>query len=117
VKQQLEVDIARVDSADLVSVSGELDMASALGLAGPLTDIANDGDGSVVVDLSRLSFMDSTGMSVLLNARRRLIRQGRGMLVVCPAGPVLRVFELTSMIDTLRVQPSRAAALAALDGA
>ena len=55
-------------------------------------------------------------MSVLLNARRRLTRQGRGMLVVCPAGPVLRVFELTSMIDTLRVHPSREAAMAALDG-
>jgi anti-sigma B factor antagonist len=116
VKQQLEVDISRVDSTDLVSVSGELDMASALGLAGPLTDIANDGDTSVVVDLTDLLFMDSTGMSVLLNARRRLTRQGRGMLVVCPTGPVLRVFELTSMVETLRVHPSREAAMAALDG-
>ena len=115
-KPQLEVDITRMDSTDLVAVSGELDMASALGLAGPLTDIANDGEGSVVVDLSGLAFMDSTGMSVLLNARRRLTRQGRGMLVICPAGPVLRVFELTSMVDTLRVHPSRAAAMSALDG-
>jgi anti-anti-sigma regulatory factor len=55
-------------------------------------------------------------MSVLLNARRRLTRQGRGMLVVCPAGAVLRVFELTSMVETLRVHPSREAALAALNG-
>jgi hypothetical protein len=38
------------------------------------------------------------------------------MLVVCPAGAVLRVFELTSMVETLRVHPSREAALAALDG-
>jgi anti-anti-sigma factor len=116
-KQQLEVDISRLDSTDLLAVHGELDMASALGLAGPLSDVANDGAGSVVIDLSGLSFMDSTGMSVLLNARRRLTRQGRGMLVVCPAGPVLRVFELTSMVQTLRVHPSREAALAALDGA
>jgi anti-sigma B factor antagonist len=115
-KQQLAVDITRMDATDLVTVSGELDMASALGLAGPLTDIAHDGDGSVVIDLSGLSFMDSTGMSVLLNARRRLTRQGRGMLVICPAGPVMRVFELTSMVETLRVHPSREAAMAALDG-
>jgi anti-sigma B factor antagonist len=115
-KQQLEVDISRLDSADLLAVNGELDIASALALAGPLSAIANDGDGSVVIDLSGLSFMDSTGMSVLLNARRRLTRQGRGMLVVCPAGAVLRVFELTSMVETLRVHPSREAALAALNG-
>ena len=113
---QLEVDISRAGSADVFDVRGELDAASALGLAGPLTDIANDGDGAVVLDLSELSFMDSTGMSVLLNARRRLTRQGRQLLVVCPSGPVMRLFELTSLIDTLRVHPSKDAALASLDG-
>ena len=112
--QQLEVDISSVDSADLIDVRGELDIASALGLAGPLTDIATDGDRHVVLDLTGLSFMDSTGMSVLLNARRRLTRQGRQLLVVCPEGPVMRLFELTSLVDTLRVHPSKEAALAAL---
>ena len=114
--QQLEIDISRVGAADVLDVRGELDIASALGLAGPLSDIATDGDGHVVLDLSELSFMDSTGMSVLLNARRRLTRQGRRLLVVCPSGPVMRLFELTSLIDTLGVHPSRGAALAALDG-
>src|SRR4051812_36772931 len=103
--QQLEVDISQENSAHVLDVRGELDMGSALGLAAPLTEIANDGEGAVLLDLSGLSFMDSTGMSVLLNARRRLTRQGRGMLVVCPQGPVLRVFELTSLIDTFRVHP------------
>jgi anti-sigma B factor antagonist len=114
--QELEIDISRVGPADVFDVRGELDIGSALSLAGPLTDIATDGEGHVVLDLSELSFMDSTGMSVLLNARRRLTRQGRRLLVVCPAGPVMRLFELTSLIDTLGVHPSKDAALAALDG-
>jgi anti-anti-sigma factor len=112
--QTLEVDISRAGHTDVLDVRGELDAGSALALAGPLTDIANDGDSHVVLDLSGLSFMDSTGMSVLLNARRRLTRQGRNLLVVCPSGPVMRLFELTSLIDTLRVHPSKDAALAAL---
>jgi anti-sigma B factor antagonist len=114
--QLLEVDISRVDGADILDVRGELDAGSALGLAGPLTDIASDRDGHVVLDLTDLSFMDSTGMSVLLNARRRLTRQDRQLLVVCPAGPVMRLFELTSLIDTLGVHASKDAALASLDG-
>jgi anti-sigma B factor antagonist len=114
--QQLEVDITRVGPADVFDVRGELDIGSALGLAGPLADIATDGDGHVVLDLSELSFMDSTGMSVLLNARRRLTRQGRQLLVVCPSGPVMRLLELTRLIDTMGVHPSKDAALAALDG-
>ena len=113
---QLEVDISRDGLADVIDVRGELDAASALALAGPLTDIAIGGDSHVVLDLSELSFMDSTGMSVLLNARRRLTRQGRHLLVVCPSGPVMRLFELTSLIDTLRVHQSKNAALASLDG-
>jgi anti-sigma B factor antagonist len=112
----LEVDISRVDSAHVIDVRGELDIASALGLASPLTDIATDGEGPVVLDLTGLSFMDSTGMSVLLNARRRLTRQGRRMLVVCPAGPVMRLFELTSLVDTLRVHPTRREAFGSLNG-
>ena len=114
--QQLKVDVARLDGAHVVSVRGELEMASALGLAGPLTDIAGDGDDPLLLDLSGLTFMDSTGMSVLLNARRRLTRQGRTMAIVCPAGPVHRVFQLTNMVDTLKVKPSREDALAALNG-
>jgi anti-sigma B factor antagonist len=112
--QQLEVEVSRVDSADVVDVRGELDAGSALGLAGPLADIATDGDCNVVLDVTGLSFMDSTGMSVLLNARRRLTRQGRQLLVVCSPGPVMRLFELTSLVDTLRVHPSIDSALAAL---
>jgi len=112
----LEVDISRVDSAHLVTVRGELDIGSALSLAGPLTEITSDGDGPVLLDLSDLAFMDSTGMSVLLNARRRLTRTGRRMAIVCPSGKVLRLFEMTSMIDTLRVHGTREAALAALNG-
>jgi anti-anti-sigma factor len=113
---RLEVDVSRVDGAHLLTVRGELELASALSLVGPLTDVTGDGDGPVLLDLSALTFMDSTGMSVLLNARRRLTRQGRSMAVVCPSGPVRKVFELTNVVDTLRVHPSREAAIAVLDG-
>ena len=113
---QLEVDVARADHAHLLTLRGELDGGSAVGLAGPLAEVSSDGDGPVLLDLSDLSFMDSTGMSMLLNARRRLTRQGRPMAVVCPAGTVRRVFELTKMVDTLGVHASREAAMAVLDG-
>jgi anti-sigma B factor antagonist len=113
---ELEVDISRVDGTHVLALRGELEMASALGLAGPLADIAGAGEGPLLLDLSDLMFMDSTGMSVLLNARRRLTRQGRSMAIVCPGGAVRKVFELTNTVDTLHVHPSREAALAVLDG-
>jgi anti-anti-sigma factor len=58
--------------------------------------------------------MDSTGLALLINAHRRLTRQRKGFAVVCPQGPLWRVFELTDMLDTLRVCPDRESATAAL---
>ena len=76
-----------------------------------------DALSSVVVDLSKVGFMDSTGLALLINARRRLTRRRKGFAVVCPAGPLLRVFEITDMVDTLRVRPDReSAARAAVSG-
>ncbi len=103
----LEVERDTAGRADVVAVRGELDMATAITLAGSLNEVLTDNDGPVIVDLSGLRFMDSTGMSVLLNAHRRLARQGRSLTLACPEGPVLRVFQLTNMVDTLRVRPSR----------
>ena len=107
---QLQLERSKAGAADVVAVRGELDMATAITLAGCLNEVLMDASGPVIVDLSGLRFMDSTGMSVLLNAHRRLARQGRSLTLACPPGPVLRVFELTNMVDTLRVCANRAEA-------
>jgi anti-anti-sigma regulatory factor len=49
----------------------------------------------LMVDLTGLSFIDSTGLSVLLAASERARRQGRRLIVVRPPLPALRVFTLT----------------------
>jgi len=49
----------------------------------------------LVVNLTGLSFIDSTGLSVLLAAAERARRQGRRLIVVRPPLPALRVFTLT----------------------
>jgi anti-sigma B factor antagonist len=57
--------------------------------------------------------MDSTGLALLINAHRRLTRRRKGFAVVCPPGPLWRVFEVTDMVETLHVCPDRASAWAA----
>jgi anti-sigma B factor antagonist len=68
---------------------------------------------SLVVDLSRVDFMDSTGLALLINAHRRLTRRSKGFAVICPPGPLRRVFEVTDMVETLHVCPDRESAWAA----
>jgi anti-sigma B factor antagonist len=103
------------DGVELVLVEGEVDIASASRLISVLNSSVADAIKSVIVDLSHVGFMDSTGLALLINANRRLTLRRKGFAVVCPAGPLRRVFEITDMIDTLHVCPDQeSAALAAL---
>jgi stage II sporulation protein AA (anti-sigma F factor antagonist) len=64
------------------------------------------------VDLSRASFLDSSGLGALTNSMRRIERKG-GRLVVINTDPQLRrVFELTGLQRVLNVVPDREQALA-----
>jgi anti-anti-sigma factor len=67
----------------------------------------------LVVDLTDVVFMDSTGLALLMNARRRVVRQGHGFAIVCPHGPIARVFEIADMVESLRVCPDEESARAA----
>jgi anti-sigma B factor antagonist len=106
----LAVERTSRDGVDVLSVEGELDIATAPRLIAALNDTIANAVRSVVVDLSLVAFMDSTGLALLINAHRRLTRRSKGFAVVCPAGPLRRVFEITDMVDTLRVSPDRESA-------
>lgn len=110
----LAVERTSLDGVDFLTVEGEIDVATAPRLIAALNDAVNQAVRSVVIDLSSVGFMDSTGLALLINAHRRLTRQRKGFAVVCPQGPLWRVFELTDMLDTLRVRPDRESATAAL---
>ena len=101
------------DGVDVVSVEGEIDVGTASRLIAVLNQSVVEARRSVVVDLSAVDFMDSTGLALLINAHRRLTRRHKGFAVVCPPGPLLRVFEITDMVDTLHVRPDRLSAAAA----
>ena len=93
------------DGVESSIVEGEVDIATASRLLSVLNSSVADAIKAVVVDLSRVGFMDSTGLALLINANRRLSVRSKGFAVVCPPGPLWRVFEITDMVDTLHVCP------------
>ena len=109
----LAVERSSADGSELLVVEGEIDIATSSRLIAALNEAVTEAVNSLVVDLSAVKFMDSTGLALLLGAYRRLRRRGLGFAVVCPGGPVRRVFEVTDMAKTLRVSPTRELALQA----
>jgi anti-sigma B factor antagonist len=115
--QPLAVERTSTDGVELVLVEGEVDISSASRLISVLNSSVAEAIKAVVVDLTQVGFMDSTGLALLINANRRLTLRRKGFAVVCPPGPLRRVFEITDMVETLHVCPDRETAAKALSPA
>jgi anti-sigma B factor antagonist len=107
------VEHIRSDGLELLAVEGEIDIATSPRLIAALNEVVTDSVHALIVDLSAVEFMDSTGLALLVRAERRMRGRGRGFAVVCPDGPVRRIFEITDMVGTLHVSPSRETAISA----
>ena len=93
----------------VVALTGELDVAGAELLENELQRLAADHDPSaIVLDLSALRFMDSTGLRTLVLADARTREAGRQFALVRGPEDVHRVFEITKMAGRLRFLDSSA---------
>jgi anti-anti-sigma factor len=97
---QLVIESSREDDVAVLTLSGDLDLASSPSLERELTAVESAGARQVVIDLGGVGFMDSTGLQALLRARERATTQ-EGVQLALKRGPhqVQRVFELTRTID------------------
>jgi anti-sigma B factor antagonist len=108
------VDEAVGDHNHVLSLRGEIDAHTAPKLGSRLFGLAEDGARGVVVDLSHVTFMDSTGIGVLLNALRHLNIRRCKMVLVCPTERIMRPFEVTGLTGHLTIFDSREKALGCL---
>ncbi len=110
----MDLDVSTRDEGGRVVVVaiGEVDVFTAPALDAELYRLIEDGKASIVVDLSRVDFLDSTGLSVLVKALKR-IREVDGTLdVVVTADRVAKVFRLTGLDALIPLHASVAEALA-----
>jgi anti-anti-sigma factor len=99
-----------------ISVRGELDLSTAPELEGPLDEALAEGEGSLLIDLTRCEFIDSTGIALIVRAWQRLDSGGDGRsLVICSQNDqVRRVLEITGLELSIPVHTTRDEALAAI---
>ncbi len=98
--------LTRRDARDVVvSIEGELDAVTAPPLRAILSDLI-DGQGnlSVVLDLSAMTFVDSIGLGVFVGAAKRLRAKGGELVLASPSGPASRLFELTGVAELATVE-------------
>lgn len=108
----LSVSTRDEDGRTVVAATGEVDVYTAPVLDDALSAAVTGGATRVVVDLSGVDFLDSTGLSVLVKALKR-VRDADGSLdVVVTAERVNKVFRITGLDQVIPVHASLADALA-----
>jgi anti-sigma B factor antagonist len=94
-----------VDGVPVVAAPEEIDITNAAELRSALLEAAAHGHGTLVADLTRTRFCDSSGLHTLLAAHKRATAEGGEMLLVIPGTAVLRVFALTC-VDRIILRPT-----------
>ena len=98
----------------LVSVSGELDLHTAGCLQARIEEADTVGAGTVVVDLSEISFIDSSALEVLVRETKRLEGRGHSLVLVTNDPRTRRIVEVTGLNRVLRTYATLQDALAEL---
>jgi anti-anti-sigma factor len=102
-----------IDSGHLIAITGELDIAAAPELSTVLLIAAGSPGSLVVLDLAEVEFVDSTALGTLLKAGDEIEAAGKRLRVVCAAGPVRSLLEMTNLTNRFKLCPTRDDAFAA----
>ena len=94
-------EVSRDGAAAVVRLGGELDLANANRVRSALLDVAAEDVDRVIVDLSGVTFLDSTALGVLVEVRRTLAP--RRLLLAGPAGEARRALEVTGLARHLGI--------------
>lgn len=103
------------ERTSLISIEGELDLASAPRLKWMLLDSLQEGKIRLIVDLSLTTFMDSTALGVLVGVNRSLDVGGR-LAIVCAQAGLLKIFELSGLDGAFTICATLDEALAQTSG-
>ncbi|MGY4690188.1 anti-sigma F factor antagonist [Salibacterium sp. K-3] len=101
----LTVNLEQVDDVMCIRLKGELDHHSSRELRGQVEEhMEIHRPIHIVLNLEELTFMDSSGIGVILGRYKQIRKQGGEMVVCAISAPVKRLFELSGLFKILRLE-------------
>jgi anti-sigma B factor antagonist len=111
-RQRFVAATAQLDNGTpVVSVMGEVDLATAPALEQTLRGVADDRTGAVIVDLTGCSFLDSRWLGALVATKARLERSNGRLALVLSNRSELRIFRIAPFDELFEFYPSLGAAV------
>lgn len=116
-----EGEIVRIQTEDanecgaICRVSGELDAYTAPDLRDALDALVEEAKCWIVADLTELTYLDSTGLGILVGTAKKCRQAGGDLAVACARKNLLRIFQISGTQEILNVVPDVEAATARLE--
>ncbi len=115
-RSRFEVTRRDAGSVSVLVVRGAVDLSRCRRLVAAIHEAFRDAPEQLVLDLCGIEFVDSSGLGVLVHARRRALRRGIQLKLVCNVPSALKVLSLTGLDRAFDVYPTSERALAASGG-
>lgn len=113
-EQPISLDVRPIDGGVAVIVVGEVDMVTTPQLRDCLQEQIAERPGVLVLDMSGLSFLGSSGLAVLVETLEECRAQEIGLRLVCSSREVLRPMEATGLTELFEIHPDLEAATASI---
>ena len=91
----------------IIALAGEVDLAVAPGLQEQLDLLFSNGESTIVVDLLDATFLDSIALGVLVGALEQCRKSGGDLHLVVTEPRILKVLEITGLVNTFPIRSSR----------
>src|SRR5262245_3295514 len=109
---QLRTEVSELAGWTVVTVYGELDVATAPELRERLIELVNDGRTRIVLVLDGIDFLDSTGLGTIVGVLKRARTHDGDLRLVCTETRITRLFEITGLDKAVPLLPTLDAAVA-----
>ena len=109
----LEVETEQRDRWSVISLRGEIDVYTAPRLRQALIDLIEGGKSDILVDMSRVDFLDSTGLGVLVGGLKRVKAKDGSLEIVATQDKILKIFEITGLSKVFPIHDSVETAVSA----
>jgi anti-sigma B factor antagonist len=106
----LDIEVRDEQGVVVAAVAGEIDISSVARLRERLYELADDG-GTLIVDLNRVTFIDSAGLGALVGTARRAAEHGGSLYAVCAQPQPRRLLWLTGVDKRIPLAATVAGAL------
>jgi anti-sigma B factor antagonist len=105
--------VGPIGDCAVIQLTGEIDVYSAPMLRDQIRELSAKGAVHLIADLSRVDFLDSTGLGALVGGLKRLREAGGSLTLVISTPRILRIFQVTGLTKALAAQRSVADAITA----